>query len=110
MSVPKNQKAIPLGGACLINKGTGEKFILSQSVLKIGRDDTNDLPLPADTYISRHHAWILYMRGAWWVEDLGSTNGTSLNGESLAERKQIVPGDLIKIGRTELLFELTDKG
>lgn len=103
----KNQKTIPLGGAKLVNKATGESFVLARSVLKIGRDEGNDVTLPDDTFISRHHAWVLHMRGGWWVEDLGSTNGTLLNGKQLEERKQIAPGDAIKIGRTELFFELS---
>lgn len=106
--MPKeNQKTIPLGGAQLVNKTTGECFVLERSVLKIGRDEGNDLTLPQDTYVSRHHAWILHMRGQWWVEDLGSTNGTTLNGKPLEERKLVAPGDAIKIGRTELFFELS---
>lgn len=106
--MPKeNLKTIPLGGAQLVNKTTGECFVLERSVLKIGRDEGNDLTLPQDTYVSRHHAWILHMRGQWWVEDLGSTNGTTLNGKPLEERKLVAPGDAIKIGRTELFFELS---
>jgi pSer/pThr/pTyr-binding forkhead associated (FHA) protein len=44
------------------------------------------------------------MQGAYWVEDLGSTNGTLLNGEILSERRQINPGDRITFGKTELVF------
>ena len=44
------------------------------------------------------------MQGAYWVEDLGSTNGTLLNGEILSERRQIAPGDRLTFGKTELIF------
>ena len=107
MTAP-GQQPIPLGGACLVNKATGERIALNQSVLKIGRDEGNDLMIADDTYISRHHAWLLHMRGVWWIEDLGSTNGTNLNGAPLSERKQVIPGDQIKIGRTELTFQLAN--
>jgi pSer/pThr/pTyr-binding forkhead associated (FHA) protein len=80
---------------------------LTQSVSKIGRDQTNSIALSKDSYISRHHAWILFIKGSYWVEDLGSTNGTLLNGELLSERKQMFPGDCLKLGRTELVFELS---
>ena len=103
----KSQPKLPPAGAVLINKGTNERFPLTQSVSKIGRDQTNSIPLPKDSYISRHHAWVLFIKGSYWVEDLGSTNGTLLNGELLNERKQIFPGDCLKLGRTELVFELS---
>lgn len=103
----KAQPKVPPAGAALLLKGTSERFPLTQSVSKIGRDQTNSIPLPKDSYISRHHAWILFIKGSYWVEDLGSTNGTLLNGEVLNERKQIFPGDCLKLGRTELVFELS---
>lgn len=102
----KAQPKGPPAGAVLVNKNTNERYQLTQSVSKIGRDQTNSIPLPKDSYISRHHAWVLFIKGSYWVEDLGSTNGTLLNGEVLDERKQIFPGDCLKLGRTELIFEL----
>lgn len=103
----KAQPKAPPSGAHLVNKSTTESFPLTQSVSKIGRDQTNSIALPKDSYISRHHAWVLFIKGSYWVEDLGSTNGTLLNGELLTERKQIFPGDCLKLGRTELIFELS---
>lgn len=105
-SLPKkgNQK---IQGAVLIQKGTSERHHIDQPVIKIGRDHTNSISLPKDSYISRHHAWVLYINGSYWVEDLGSTNGTLLNGEVLNERRQIFPGDCVKVGQTELVFELS---
>lgn len=96
----------PAHGAMLVNNETNERYPLSQSVSKIGRDKANNISLHNDSYISRHHAWVLFIKGNYFVEDLGSTNGTLLNGEVLSERKQIFPGDRIKFGRTELVFEI----
>ncbi|HEY9778452.1 MAG TPA: FHA domain-containing protein [Planktothrix sp.] len=90
--------------AFLFNKLTNDRHALTQSVSKIGRDQTNNISITNDHYISRHHAWVLQMQGGYWVEDLGSTNGTLLNGEILNERKQIFPGDRLTFGKTELVF------
>lgn len=97
-------EAKPMRPAFLFNKMTNERFPLNQSVSKIGRDQTNNISINNDHYVSRHHAWVLQMQGAYWVEDLGSTNGTLLNGEILSERRQINPGDRITFGKTELVF------
>jgi hypothetical protein len=102
----KSNLKAPSGLAILINKETNERYPLTQSVSKIGRDKANTISLQNDSYVSRHHAWVLFIKGSYWAEDLGSTNGTLLNGEVLSERKQIFPGDRIKLGRTELVFEL----
>jgi len=101
IGVRKDNKAKP---AFLLNKLTNDKFELTQSVSKIGRDQTNNISITNDHYISRHHAWVLQMQGGYWVEDLGSTNGTLLNGDVLSERKQIFPGDRLTFGKTELVF------
>ncbi len=90
--------------AFLFNRATSERFQLNHSVSKIGRDQTNNISLADDHYISRHHAWILQMHGSYWIEDLGSTNGTLLNDEILNERRQMAPGDRITLGKTELVF------
>ena len=99
-----NSNSSPGKPAFLFNKLTNERFPLNQSVSKIGRDQTNNIPITNDHYISRHHAWVLQMQGSYWVEDLGSTNGTMINGELLAERRQISPGDKLTFGKTELIF------
>lgn len=94
----------PSRPAFLFNRITNERFPLTQSVSKIGRDQTNNISITNDHYVSRHHAWVLQMQGGYWVEDLGSTNGTLLNGELLNERRQVMPGDRITFGKTELVF------
>jgi len=103
-SIPNRKDSRSGRPAYLINKVTNEKYPLTQSVSKIGRDQTNNISITTDHYVSRHHAWVLQMQGGYWVEDLGSTNGTLLNGEVLQERKQIFPGDRLTFGKTELVF------
>jgi pSer/pThr/pTyr-binding forkhead associated (FHA) protein len=102
----QTQTQSPMHGFMLVNRETNERYLLSQSVSKIGRDKANNILFNNDSYISRHHAWVLFIKGNYFIEDLGSTNGTLLNGEVLSERKQIFPGDSIKFGYTELVFEV----
>jgi pSer/pThr/pTyr-binding forkhead associated (FHA) protein len=53
-----------------------------------------------DGFASGHHARFRPVRGFWYVEDLGSTNGTSLNGLPIHTAQRLKKGDKIKIGRT----------
>jgi pSer/pThr/pTyr-binding forkhead associated (FHA) protein len=68
----------------------------------VGRADAPgvQIPIRGDPYVSRHHAEIIEVDGGWAVRDLGSTNGTSLNGTPLAgtEVKSIAAGDVVDLG------------
>lgn len=96
--------AIP-GDVAVIVQKTGQKFGLKNSKVKIGRDPSNQVVIPDDTFTSRHHAWITYDEGDFWLEDLGSTNGTLLNGHPVVKRQVLSAGDKIRVGHTELTFE-----
>ncbi len=90
--------------AFLFNQHTAERYVISEALTRIGRDRSNNISLSDDPYISRHQAWILQTQGAYWVEDLGSTNTTLLNGEPVTRRSQIIAGDRLTFGKTELKF------
>lgn len=90
--------------AFLFNKETKERFELSQTVSKVGRDHSNNISLPSDHYISRYHAWVFHNKGRFWVEDLESTNGTLINGRPITIRTQLTAGDRVTFGKTELIF------
>jgi ABC-2 type transport system permease protein len=77
--------------------------VLDQPVVRIGRDPTSDVPL-VDGKISRQHARIVRVGLGFVVEDLGSTNGTSVNGARIATHL-LEPGDEIEIGPFRLRFE-----
>ena len=86
---------------------TGRSFTFDQhDTFMIGRSEDAHFCLPHDRFFSRHHCIVEIAPPQAFLRDLGSTNGTLLNDELLSERKQIFPGDRIKIGRTELVFEL----
>jgi len=85
---------------------TGQRYELKSSKVKIGRDPTNQVVIPDDTFTSRHHAWITFEESDFWIEDLGSTNGTLLNGHPVVKRQVLSAGDKIRVGHTELTFEV----
>ena len=58
-----------------------------------------------DPNISRRHAEIRRQDGAYWIADLGSTNGLEVNGRR-EQRARLSHGDRIVIGRSDLAFEL----
>jgi pSer/pThr/pTyr-binding forkhead associated (FHA) protein len=84
------------------------RFAVDVCWVRIGRDPSNQIVLNDDRYTSRYHAWITYEAGKFWLEDLGSTNGTLLNGELVEKREQLRSGDKIKIGETEMTFVLLE--
>lgn len=77
--------------------------------MRIGREHDNDIVVRDDGFVSRYHAWITFESDCFWIEDLGSTNGTMLNGEPLERRELLASGDKIKIGESEMTFVLLEK-
>jgi hypothetical protein len=71
----------------------------------IGRQPGCELRID-DGFVSRRHAVLVHGRDASWLEDAGSANGTSLNGEQLlsGQRRPLRSGDLIRIGRIDLVY------
>lgn len=70
----------------------------------IGRDVGNDITLQ-DEAASARHARLDAADGEWWIEDLGSTNGTLVNGVRIARRERLRPGDEVAVGRVALRLE-----
>ncbi len=83
----------------------GDEHTLNSTPLTIGRAPQNDLPLADDEFASAKHARVEPRRDGVWVEDIGSTNGTYLNGIRLARARKLAPGDVVRIGETELRYE-----
>lgn len=83
----------------------GDELALDSSALLLGRGSSNDVNLARDEYASSKHARVEPRRDGVWLEDVGSTNGTYLNGIRLTRAKKLAPGDLVRIGETELRYE-----
>ncbi len=77
----------------------GTVFELTKEVSLIGRDVTNDVVV-GDAEVSRQHSRITRTPGGYVLEDLGSTNGTFVNGERLVAPRVMNPGDLVALGET----------
>ena len=83
----------------------GDLYTLDSHPMTIGRGATNDVPLREDEYSSTRHARLEPRRDGVWIEDIGSTNGTFVNGIRLTRERRLVPGDVVRIGETDLRFE-----
>jgi ABC transport system ATP-binding/permease protein len=74
-----------------------------RETLSIGREATNDLVIDHPA-VSRFHSQIKLQQGHYVLYDLGSTNGTFINGQLVAEHHALKIGDKIRIGSTQLIF------
>ena len=83
--------------------GTKERVPLKQERVTIGRSRESDVFLP-DQWLSRHHAEILVREGAHVIADLGSKNGTLLNGERVQGERRLRHGDVITLGEHHITF------
>ena len=83
----------------------GDELELDSAPLLLGRGSTNHVNLSRDEYASTKHARVEPRRDGVWLEDVGSTNGTYLNGIRLTSAKKLAPGDVLRIGETELRYE-----
>ena len=83
----------------------GEVVTLDTHPLTVGRGLTNDLSLAVDEFASTRHARFEPRRDGVFVEDIGSTNGTFVNGIRVTRERKLVPGDVVRIGETDLRYE-----
>jgi pSer/pThr/pTyr-binding forkhead associated (FHA) protein len=83
-------------------------YEFSVSELVIGRDQTCDLILDANT-VSAEHARLSYHHRNWWVEDLRSRNGTLLNLELVSTPAILVSGDELQLGQVLLKVTINNK-
>ena len=79
--------------------------------VRIGRRGVNEIGLGWDSEVSRQHAELHAAEdGSWRIHDLGSQNGTFVNGERLEDSRTLDDGDMIRVGRTILAFRHPREG
>jgi hypothetical protein len=71
----------------------------------VGRDAGSGIRLDRDEFVSARHARIEPRPDGIWIDDLGSTNGTFVNGARVKRVRALRPGDVVRIGRTELRLQ-----
>jgi pSer/pThr/pTyr-binding forkhead associated (FHA) protein len=83
----------------------GEEFGLDANPLTVGRGTQNDVSIDGDEFASARHVRVEPRRDGVWVSDVGSTNGTYVNGVRIDRPRKLVQGDVVRVGETELRFE-----
>lgn len=105
---PVAREEAPLA-SLLIRSGNlkGKRLAVRVPVVNIGRADYNDLVIP-DPSVSAAHAKLQRRDGIWVLSDLGSTNGTFVDGERITEETPLGPGATVRFGEITTLFESPD--
>ena len=105
----RREPQAPSAGSLVTLRSTaleeGERIDLDGNAITIGRAAANDIRLDADEFASARHARIEPRRDGVWVEDIGSTNGTYVNGTRLDRPHKLRTGDVVRVGETDLRFE-----
>jgi Inner membrane component of T3SS, cytoplasmic domain len=83
----------------------GSAFPLNSAPVTVGRGGQNDLVLEGDEFASSRHVRIEVRGDGVWVQDLDSTNGTYVNGSRVAGAQRLDPGDILRVGETDLRVE-----
>ena len=86
--------------------GTSTLVPLTRPQFILGRSATVELSYPDDISLSRQHLSFTGAGNEWWVEDLGSKNGSFLNGRKLETRSRFQPGDRVSAGRLTMSFSV----
>lgn len=86
-------------------KPTGRQLIpLGSERVTVGKSSTNVVSLDHDSTVSRVHAVLENLGHAWSVRDVGSRNGTYINGEKISAERVLRSGDEVRVGKTRLVF------
>ena len=97
--MPKSARFLVLDG----RRRQGSTIEVTSSVV-FGRDASDGIRLEDDEFASARHARVDVRADGVWLEDLGSTNGTFVNGEKVSATR-LRAGDVVRIGQTELRLE-----
>ena len=84
----------------------GEEVPVDAMPVAIGRGGQNEVPLEGDEFASAQHARFESKRDGLWVEDVGSTNGTFVNGARVTTPRRLAKGDVVRVGQTDFRVEV----
>lgn len=84
----------------------GEEVPVDSMPVGIGRGGQNQVPLDGDEFASAQHARFEAKRDGLWVEDIGSTNGTFVNGARVTTPRRLAQGDIVRVGQTDFRVEV----
>jgi pSer/pThr/pTyr-binding forkhead associated (FHA) protein len=84
----------------------GEEVPVDSMPVAIGRGGQNEIPLDGDEFASAQHARFESKRDGLWVEDIGSTNGTFVNGARVTTPRRLSKGDIVRVGQTDFRVEI----
>jgi phosphoserine phosphatase RsbU/P len=84
---------------------TPERYAFTSELVTIGRSSECSIPVK-DRYLSRRHAEVYPSGEQWILKDLGSANGTFVNGSRVVDIRPLISGDRIRLGDTEIIFHL----
>jgi pSer/pThr/pTyr-binding forkhead associated (FHA) protein len=94
------------GGSASLILPSGERVELSDRIVTIGRLPDCTIALP-DANVSRKHTEVHHRDRTFVIVDLGSTNGTKINGTRIDGERTLTDGDIVSVGSTHLRFEAT---
>jgi hypothetical protein len=83
----------------------GSDIVLDSAPLTVGRGEQNDIELEGDDFASARHARLEPRQDGVWIADMGSTNGTYVNGIQLERPRKLARGDIVRVGQTDFEFE-----
>ena len=104
VSVPSTKsdgRPVPRSLALTDEHGASLGSVPLSGAVQVGRSPSCQIPL-TDTFASSIHARLFASDGSWFVEDLGSTNGTYVNERRVSAPAEIKVGDRVRVGRTLL--------
>lgn len=102
----RNRKGAPRRFAIVSGNQEGIAADLTDGMVQIGRSADCQIILDDDYVSTRHARLVEDGEGGWYVEDLGSTNGTYVNGQRITQPTTVTMNDTVRIGRTQLKLEV----
>ena len=107
-------QAAPLGPLVAwlkLSEGPAADIPIHEGTVSIGRKSVNTITITNDSYVSGRHAEILTDNTGTYLTDLGSTNGTVVNGERLLpnEPQLLLEGDAVQLGQSKFTFNFAEE-